>query len=108
MSYRFIVQKPDALYITAPSPILHTTWRFGAASFAGGRPRTLKQLFLLNITARTTVRRKLTRLIEQGIVMRRKHKSDQRSTLLTLSSSSTKLLGKYGGALTAFSASISD
>ena len=73
-----------------------------------GRPLTLKQLFLLNITSRTTVRRRLTRLIEQGIVMRRKHKSDQRSTLLTLSSSSTKLLGKYGGALTAFSASISD
>lgn len=71
-----------------------------------GQPLTLKQLFLLNISSRTTVRRRLARLIEEGVVMRRKHKSDQRSALLTVSTSSLKLLGKYGGALTAISSSI--
>ena len=71
-----------------------------------GQPLTLKRLFLLNISSRTTVRRRLTKLIEQGVVLRRKHKSDQRSAFLTVSSSSLKLFGKYGGALTAISAEI--
>jgi DNA-binding MarR family transcriptional regulator len=70
------------------------------------QPLTLKQLFLLNISSRTTVRRRLARLIEQGIVMRRKQPKDHRSTILTISSSSLKLLGKYGGALTGITASI--
>jgi DNA-binding MarR family transcriptional regulator len=69
-----------------------------------GQPLTLKQLFLLNISSRTTLRRKLARLIEQGIVMRRKHANDRRASLLTISASSVKLLGKYGGALTSISA----
>ena len=68
------------------------------------QPLTLKQLFLLNIRSRTTVRRKLRRLIEQGIVMRRKHANDNRSSLLTISASSVKLLGKYCGTLTSISA----
>lgn len=70
------------------------------------QPLTLKQLFLLNISSRTTVRRRLARLIEQGIVMRRKDANDQRSILLTISPSSLKLLGKYGGALTTIMSSI--
>ena len=70
-------------------------------------PLTLKQLFLLNISSRTTVRRRLARLIEQGIVMRRKKPKDNRSTILTVSSSSLKLLGKYGSALTSISGLIS-
>ena len=68
--------------------------------------RDLKQLFLLNITSRTTVRRRLTNLIEKGIVVRRKHKSDLRSALLTLSSPGLKLMSKYGGALTSITALI--
>lgn len=69
-----------------------------------GQPLTLKQLFLLNIVSRTTVRRKLARLIEQGIVIRRKHANDHRSSVLVISPSSVKLLGKYGGTLTSISA----
>jgi DNA-binding MarR family transcriptional regulator len=69
-----------------------------------GQPLTLKQLFLLNISSRTTVRRKLATLIEQGVVIRRKHANDNRASLLTISASSVKLLGKYGGALTSISA----
>jgi len=69
------------------------------------QPLTLKQLFLLNLSSRSTVRRKLARLIEQGIVLRRKQANDHRASLLTISASSVKLLGKYGGILTAISAS---
>ena len=67
------------------------------------QPLTLKQLFLLNLRSRTTVRRKLARLIEQGIVMRRKHANDRRSSLLTISASTVKLLGKYCGTVTSIS-----
>ena len=69
-----------------------------------GQPLTLKQLLLLNFCSRTTVRRKLARLIEQGIVIRRKHANDHRSSFLIISPSSVKLLGKYGGTLTSISA----
>ncbi len=68
------------------------------------QPLTLKQLLLLNISSRATVRRKLARLIEQGIVIRRKHANDHRASLLIISPSSVKLLRKYGGTLTAISA----
>jgi DNA-binding MarR family transcriptional regulator len=68
------------------------------------QPLTLKQLFLLNISSRTTVRRKLARLIEQGIVIRRKHENDNRASLLIISPSSVKLLCKYGDTLTSVSA----
>jgi hypothetical protein len=69
-----------------------------------GQPLTLKQLLLLNITSRTTVRRKLARLIEQAIVIRRKHANDNRASLLIISPASVKLLSKYGGTLTSISA----
>ena len=65
---------------------------------------TPKQLFLLKLSSVTTVRRRLARLTAQGIVKRRINPKDRRSTTLTLSPSSLKLLGKYGGVLTAFSA----
>jgi DNA-binding MarR family transcriptional regulator len=67
------------------------------------QPLTLKQLFLLNIRSRTTVRRKLTKLIERGIVTRRKHANDHRASVLTISASTVKLLAKYGGTLTSIS-----
>ena len=69
-----------------------------------GQLLTLKQLCLLNICSRTTLRRKLARLIEQGIVIRRKHANDHRASLLMISPSSVKLLSKYGGTLTSISA----
>ena len=65
-----------------------------------GQPLTLKQLFLLNVRSRTTVRRKLAMLIEQGIIIRRKHANDQRATFLIISPPSIKMLSKYGGTLT--------
>jgi len=68
------------------------------------QPLTLKQLVLLNLGSRTTVRRKLARLIEEGIVARRKQTSDHRASLLTISASTVKLLGKYCGTVTYVSA----
>src|ERR1700693_4843632 len=64
-----------------------------------GQPLTLKQLFLLNIRSRTTVRRKLARLVEQGFVVRRKHSNDHRASVLVISPSGVKLLARYGGTL---------
>ena len=61
---------------------------------------TLKQLFLLNLSSRTTVRRKLAKLIERGIVIRRKHANDHRASLLTIAPAIVRVLGKYGGTLT--------
>jgi hypothetical protein len=75
----------------------------GYAEEQQGQPLTLKQLFLLNISSRTTVRRKLASLIEQGIVIRRKHANDHRASLLIISPSTVKLLSKYGGTLTSIS-----
>ena len=69
-----------------------------------GQALTLKLLFLLNIGSRTTVRRKLARLIEQGVVTRRKHANDHRASVLNISASSVKLLGRYCGTLTSVSA----
>ena len=69
-----------------------------------GQPLTLKQLFLLNICSRTTVRRKLAKLIELGIINRRKHANDQRASLLLISPASIKMLTKYGSTLTSIAA----
>jgi hypothetical protein len=69
------------------------------------QPLTVKQLFLLNIGSRTTVRRKLATLIEQGIVIRRKHADDHRSSMLVISHSATTRLSKYGGTIVSISAS---
>jgi DNA-binding MarR family transcriptional regulator len=66
-----------------------------------GQPLTLKQLLLLKLSSRTTVRRKLARLIEHGVVKTRKNARDGRSSLLTVSPGSQKIFGKYGSALAA-------
>ena len=68
-----------------------------------GQPLSLKQLFLLNLSSRTTVRRKLGRLIEREILVRRTHANDHRASVLTVSPSIVKVLGKYGGTLTSIS-----
>jgi len=71
------------------------------------KPLTLKQVLLLNLSSRTTVRRRLARLIEQGVVRRRKNADDKRSSHLTIAPSSLKTLGKYGVLLAATCALIS-
>ena len=68
------------------------------------KPLTPKQLFLLNVSSVTTVRRRLARLTERGIVRRRTNAKDRRSEILTISPSSLKVLGKYFSVLTSFAA----
>ncbi len=63
------------------------------------KPLTPKPLFLLKIGSVTTVRRRLAKLTEQGIVKRHIDANDRRSEILTISPSSLKLLGRYGGVL---------
>jgi len=70
-----------------------------------GQPLTQKQLLLLSFCSRTTARRKLATLTEQGIVIRRKHANDHRASVLFISPSGIKLLTKYGGAITSISGS---
>ena len=71
------------------------------------QPLTQKQLLLLGLSSPSTVRRRLARLIKQGIIRRRKNANDQRSSLLTITSSNLKLLDRYGGVLASICASIS-
>lgn len=70
-----------------------------------GQPMTVKQLLLLDICSRATVRRKLARLIEQGIVIPRKTLDDRRATKLVIAPSVVRLFAKYSGAIAAISAS---
>ena len=67
------------------------------------QPLTPKQLSLLKLGSRTTVRRRLAKLEEQGIVTRRANAEDRRSAFLAIHSSSLKLLGRYGKLLTGIS-----
>ena len=70
------------------------------------RKFTPKQLFLLKIGSVTTVRRRLTKLTEQGIVVRQTNTHDHRSEFLTISPSSLRLLDRYGSLLSGLAAGI--
>jgi hypothetical protein len=61
-----------------------------------GHPITLKQLLLLNICSRNTLRRKLAQLIGQQIVLRRQNSHDRRANMLVISPGTLRLLTRYG------------
>ena len=69
------------------------------------QPLTPKPLFLMGLGSVATVRRRLAKLTELGIVHRRANPNDQRSDVLTVSRSGLKLMGQYGAQLSGFSAS---
>ena len=60
-----------------------------------GRPLTLKRLYLVGISSRATICRRLGRLEEQGVVIRETKENDRRSSSLTISSASHKAIVKY-------------
>jgi hypothetical protein len=64
-----------------------------------GEPITLKQLLLVNICSRTTMRRKLSELIEQQVILRQKNSHDRRASALGVSPTHLRQLAKYGQAL---------
>jgi len=64
---------------------------------------TPKQLFLLKLGSVSSVRRRLTKLTVEGIVVRQPNSSDQRSEFLTLSAASVRVLERYGGLLISLS-----
>jgi hypothetical protein len=68
-----------------------------------GQPLTLKGLYLLDICSHGTLRRRLTRLIVNEIVIREKHPVDGRASLLLIPPATVKLFSKYTGALAAIS-----
>ena len=70
------------------------------------QPLMTKQLFLLELSSLTTVRRRLTKLIEKGVVRQRSSARDRRSVFLDISHASQKLIGKYGNMLTSICAEL--
>jgi DNA-binding MarR family transcriptional regulator len=66
-----------------------------------GRPLTLKHLLTLGVCTRTTLRRKLASLVEQGVVVRTRPENDGRAVLLGISKSALQRLERYRGGLVA-------
>jgi DNA-binding MarR family transcriptional regulator len=66
-----------------------------------GKPLTLKHLLTLGICARTTLRRKLNDLVEQGVVVRTRRENDGRASLLGISKSAFQRLDRYRGGMLA-------
>ena len=60
-----------------------------------GEPITLKQLALLNICSRTTMRRKLSELVEQQIILRQRNSHDRRASTLVVSPGTLRELKRY-------------
>ena len=67
-----------------------------------GKPLTLKQLLTLGICARTTLRRKLNSLVEQGVVVRTRRENDARNVILGISKTASQRLDRYRGGMMAW------
>jgi hypothetical protein len=85
-------------------PFVHSLLDFDVIieiGFAQEQKRVItpKQLFLLQLGSVSTVRRRLAKLTEQGIVARQANTKDYRSEVLTLSTAALKTLEKYGSLL---------
>ncbi len=66
-----------------------------------GKPLTLKHLLTLGICARTTLRRKLNSLVEQGVIVRTRRETDGRAVVLGVSKTALQRLDRYRGGLLA-------
>jgi DNA-binding MarR family transcriptional regulator len=64
--------------------------------YAQEQKRAITPKQLSKVGSVTTVRRRLVKLTEQGVVTRSTNVKDHRSDLLTLTASSLKLLERYG------------
>lgn len=73
-----------------------------------GKPLTHKELLSLNIASPATVRRHLSHLIRDGLVLKHQHKNDQRVTYFTLSVTAHVLFDQCIKELSALLDTISD
>jgi len=62
-------------------------------------PLTLKLLYLLGIGSIATVQRRLARLVNMGVVVKRRHNEDRRALTLHLSVTIKRDYQRYGAAL---------
>jgi hypothetical protein len=60
------------------------TVEIGWHELVGGEPLTLKGLFLLDIGSVATIQRRLARLVEMDVVVKRRHDTDRRVYTLHL------------------------
>jgi DNA-binding MarR family transcriptional regulator len=60
-----------------------------------GNPLTLKQLFLLDLAAPSTVQRRLNRLIRLGMIDKEVNPADRRMVEMKISPSADRLLARY-------------
>jgi hypothetical protein len=64
-----------------------------------GKPLTLKQLSLCSIGSLSTIRRRLSLLVDRDVVFRQGHATDNRTTHLMIAPSALKMLTKYSSAI---------
>ena len=64
-------------------------------------PLTLKILYLLGIGSIATIQRRLARLVDMGVVVKRRHGEDRRSLTLHLSAATKRGYQRFGIALAA-------
>jgi hypothetical protein len=64
-----------------------------------GNPATFKELLLLDICSRATLRRKLAQLDQQEIVIRSKKSGDRRASVFVVSPTTLRLLTHYSRTL---------
>jgi hypothetical protein len=64
-----------------------------------GEPLTLKLLYLLDIGSVATVQRRLARLVDKGVVLKRRHAGDRRALTLHLTASAKREYQRFAAAL---------
>jgi hypothetical protein len=87
-------------------PVLRTLIDFDIVIEIGyeeerGSPVTLKKLYLLKLCSPGTLRRKLNQLTASGIVIKKDHPTDGRSSRLLISPTTFKQLCRYSGVVSA-------
>ena len=67
----------------------------------GRQPLTLKRLYLLDIASIATVQRRLARLVDKGVIVKRPHHEDRRAMTLHLSANAKREFQRFGAAFAA-------
>ena len=65
-----------------------------------GEPLTLKLLYLLDIGSVATVQRRLARLVDKGVILKRRHAGDRRALTLHLTAGAKREYQRFSAGLT--------